>query len=100
MQVSEAFLNAFTIRHPDWVIDELDLSKEHLPDLSQKSVSGKYVLLEGKDLFGTLRESWEEVLQHIDRFKTADFFLISTPMWNFSIPYMLKHYICLLYTSS
>lgn len=96
LQVSEAFLDAFTNRHPDWVIDELNLPKEHLPDLSQKSVSGKYVLLEGKDLFGTLRESWEEVLQHIDRFKTADFFLISTPMWNFSIPYMLKHYIDLI----
>ncbi len=51
------------------------------------------MLLEGKDLFGSLKEAWEEVLQHIQRFLSANVYLITTPMWNFSIPYMLKHYI-------
>lgn len=96
LQVSRVFLEAFQERHPDWLIDELDLGKEELPPLSAKSISGKYVLLDGKDLYGTLKEAWNEIVQHIDRFKTADFFLISTPMWNFSIPYMLKHYIDLI----
>lgn len=96
LQVSEAFLEAFEQNHPGWVIDELNLSKEQLPSLSQKSVTGKYVLMGGKDLYGSLKETWGEILQHIDRFKTADLFLISTPMWNFSIPYMLKHYIDLI----
>lgn len=96
LQVSEVFLDAFREAHPDWLIDELDLSKEALPSLSEKSVSGKYVLLGGKELYGTLKELWGEIIQHIDRFKTADRFLISTPMWNFSIPYMLKHYIDLI----
>ena len=96
LQVARAFLDAFTEMHPDWVIDELDLSKEDLPSMSEKQVSGKYVLLSGKDLYGRLKESWVEIVQHIERFKTADFYLISTPMWNFSIPYMLKHYIDLI----
>jgi FMN-dependent NADH-azoreductase len=96
LQVSESFLEAFQESHPDWVIDELNLSKEKLPPLSMKSVSGKYILLEGKDLFGSLRETWAEIIQHIERFKTADFYLISTPMWNFHIPYMLKQYIDLI----
>jgi FMN-dependent NADH-azoreductase len=96
LQVSEVFLEAFEQNHPGWVIDELNLAKEQLPSLSQKSVSGKYVLMGGKDLFGSLKETWGEILQHIDRFKSADLFLISTPMWNFSIPYMLKHYIDLI----
>jgi FMN-dependent NADH-azoreductase len=96
LQVSDAFLDSFKETHPNWVIDELNLTKEKLPDLSLKSVSGKYILLEGKDLFGRSKELWAEIIQHIDRFKTADLFLISTPMWNFHIPYMLKHYIDLL----
>jgi FMN-dependent NADH-azoreductase len=96
LQVSEAFLESFQDSHRDWVIDELDLSKEELPSLSMKSISGKYVLLSGKDLYGTMKQTWGEIIQHIDRFKTADSFLISTPMWNFSIPYMLKHYIDLI----
>lgn len=96
LQVSESFLEAFKESHSGWVIDELNLSKENLPSLSQKSVSGKYVLMSGKDLYGSLKETWAEILQHIERFKTADLILISTPMWNFSIPYMLKQYIDLI----
>jgi len=93
LQVSEAFLEHFKQKRPDWVIDELNLSKETLPQLSMKRVDGKYVLLGGKDLYGDLKEAWKEILQHIDRFLSADYYLISTPMWNFHIPYMLKHYI-------
>ncbi len=93
LQVSEVFLSAFKERHPDWVIDELNLMKEEIPALSMKRVDGKYVLLEGKDLFGDLKESWEDILAHINRFLSADVYVISTPMWNFHIPYMLKHYI-------
>lgn len=96
LQISEPFLSAFLEKNPSWIVDELDLGKEDLPPLSMKSVSGKYVLLQGKEIFGSLRESWAEILQHIERFKTADLFLLSTPMWNFSIPYMLKHYIDLI----
>lgn len=96
LQVSEVFLKEFQTHHPDWMIDELDLAKEDLPSLNPKSVEGKYALLDGKELFGTLKETWIEILQHIERFKSSDLFLISTPMWNFSIPYQLKHYIDLI----
>jgi FMN-dependent NADH-azoreductase len=96
LQISKVFLDSFLKAHQDWIIDELNLAKEQLPQLTMKSVSGKYVLLSGKELFGSLKDSWAEIVQQIERFKTADFFLISTPMWNFNIPYMLKHYIDLI----
>lgn len=96
LQVSEAFLEVFAKSHPDWIIDHLDLAKEELPALTAKSVSGKYVLLQGKDLYGGLKEAWQEILQHIERFKTADIFLVSSPMWNYSVPYLLKQYIDLI----
>jgi len=93
LQVTEAFLNVFTEKHVDWVVEELDLSKEQLPSLTVKRVDGKYVLLAGKDLNGELKVVWQEIITHIERFMSADAYLISTPMWNFSIPYTLKHYI-------
>lgn len=93
LQVSKAFLEVFCGKHPECAIDTLNLAKEEIPPLSMKAVSGKYVLLSGKDLFGELKETWEEIIKHIERFLSADLYLISTPMWNFSIPYMLKHYI-------
>ena len=96
LQVSEKFLEAIRERYPECLIDELNLAKEELPQLSAKRVDGKYTLLAGKELYGSLREAWNEILQHIDRFMSADLYLISTPMWNFSIPYMLKQYIDLI----
>jgi len=93
LQVTEVFLETFKAKHPDWMIDEFDLQKEKLPPLTMKRVDGKYVLLGGKDLSGELKEAWEEIITQIERFLSADGCLISTPMWNFSIPYTLKHYL-------
>jgi FMN-dependent NADH-azoreductase len=93
LQISKAFLDEFQEKHHDWVFDELNLAKTTLPSLSMRRVDGKYMLLEGKNLFGEMKELWNEILVHIERFKSADLYLITTPMWNFSIPYTLKHYI-------
>lgn len=96
LQVSDVFLNLFRDKFPECFIDELNLCKEELPSLATKRVDGKYILLSGQSLFGEQRESWEGILQHIQRFLSADIYLISTPMWNFTVPYMLKHYIDLI----
>ena len=40
-----------------------------------------------------LASAWAGVRAIVDRFKSADKLLISVPMWNFGIPYALKHYI-------
>lgn len=61
--------------------------------MTLKRLDGKYVLLDGKELYGDLKDTWQEIISHIDRFLSADAYLISTPMWNFSVPYFLKHYI-------
>lgn len=93
LRVTEAFLEVFRQRHPDWVVDELNLASEALPSLIQRGVDGRYVLLEGQELYGSLKESWEQITGHITRFLSADAYLLSTPMWNFSIPYVLKEYL-------
>jgi FMN-dependent NADH-azoreductase len=93
LKITETFLNPFKKTHPDWAIERLNLAEEKLPSLTLKQVDGKYLLLGGKDLSGELKKAWEEIILHIERFSSADAYLISTPMWNFSIPYMLKQYI-------
>jgi FMN-dependent NADH-azoreductase len=92
LKVSKAFLEAFTKRHPEFNIDELNLFEETLPELSVKSIEGKYVLLGGGDLPKELKDSWRDIVAHIERFLSADLYLVSTPMWNFNIPYCLKRY--------
>lgn len=93
LQISQVFLENFRKKFPTCIIDELNVATESLSSLTVKVVSGKYVLLAGKDLSGELKTAWREVERHIERFLSADIYLISTPMWNFSIPYTLKHYI-------
>ena len=97
LKVSASFLSAFTKSHADWKIDTLNLFDEKLPELTVKSISGKYALLSGKDLTGDLKDSWKEIIKEIERFTSADAYLVSAPMWNFSIPYRLKHYIDIIF---
>lgn len=93
LKVSGAFLEILKKRHPDINIDELDLYKEHLPPLSVRQIDGKYILLSGKDLPEEYKGCWKIIVDNINRFLSADILLLSTPMWNFGIPYELKHYI-------
>jgi len=93
LRVTGAFLDEFEKNHTDWVVEDLDVTKEKLPVLTLKRLDGKYVLLGGNDLHGKLEEAWCEIVDQIERFKSADAYLLSTPMWNFNIPYMLKQYI-------
>lgn len=93
LQISNVFLKSLKQKHPDWTFDELRLEKEEIPSLTVKRVDGKYMLLLGKELFGEAKESWEEIIMHIERFLSADIYLLSTPMWNFTVPYPLKQYI-------
>lgn len=93
LKVSGVFLENFKKAHSDCKIEELNLSTQKLPPLTVKRVDGKYILLSGKDLFGEFKEAWEEIVLYIEQFLSADMYLISAPMWNFSIPYLLKHYI-------
>lgn len=93
LEVSRLFLNAFKEKQPLCSIDTLNLFEEKLPSLNMKRVDSKYMLLAGKDLYGEAKDSWDEILKQINRFLAADIYLISVPMWNFHIPYPLKHYI-------
>lgn len=93
LKVSQGFLEVFKNKRPDCVVDELNLFKEDLPVLTLKRVDGKYIVLTGRELFGKYKEAWQEIIVHIERFLCADAYLISTPMWNFNIPYLLKQYI-------
>ncbi|MFH1837474.1 MAG: NAD(P)H-dependent oxidoreductase [Candidatus Omnitrophota bacterium] len=93
LKVSKSFLTAFKEKYPDAEIEELDLFKDPLPEIALKEVTGKYVLLSGGKLEGELKDAWDNILKHIDQFTSQDAYLISTPMWNFGIPYKLKQYV-------
>ncbi|OIO37120.1 MAG: hypothetical protein AUJ75_04760 [Candidatus Omnitrophica bacterium CG1_02_49_10] len=93
LKVSGAFIDGLNKRYPGCRVDTLDLFGEKIPPLTAKRLDGKYTLLGGGDLSGESKDAWKEIISHIERFASADGYLISAPMWNFGIPYVLKHYI-------
>lgn len=92
LQIAEALLENLR-RQTEIEIDELNVFSEPLPEMNVTRVGGKYMLMSGQELSGEAEKSWAEIVACIDRLKAADIVVISTPMWNFSIPYRLKHYI-------
>ncbi|MDD3294884.1 MAG: NAD(P)H-dependent oxidoreductase [Geobacteraceae bacterium] len=93
LQVSGAFLRAFAAQHPDCLVETLNLFEAELPPLAANQVDGKYALMGGKDLTGDLALAWKNILRFIEQFLSADAYLLSVPMWNFGVPYILKHYL-------
>lgn len=92
LKISRVILDRFQRLYPDGKIDVLDLFATPLPSMTRTEVGGKYRLLSGKDFDPETRQAWEPIEAHIKRFQAADIVLISTPMWNFGPPYVLKHY--------
>ena len=91
-----AFLERFHATRPDWDIDTLDLWREPLPEFDGAALSAKYARQGGQPFDAAQREAFAVIERMAMRFALADRVLISTPMWNFGIPYKLKHWIDLI----
>ena len=91
--VAEAFLDAYSAANPDHEIDKMDLWDTELPELNMAMIDAKYRLLDGDELDEREANAWRAVVATFNRINSADKIVISTPMWNFNVPYKLKHLI-------
>ncbi len=92
-QAATAFLDAYKAAHPGDTVEVLDLWAADLPAFNGATLDAKYAVMGGKDFTAEQANAWGRVVAAADHFKAADKIVISTPMWNFSVPYVLKHYI-------
>lgn len=92
-QVAEAFIATYRQTHPDDEILTVNLFETDLPKFDGFTIQAKYSLMHGKEYSPEEKHAWELVETLINDFKDADKYLVSVPMWNFSIPYRLKQYI-------
>ena len=91
---ARVFLDRFRQARPDWDIDVMNLWKDHLPEFEGYILEAKYARLGGRGLHTTRSATPLRIAERIAvRFALADRVLISTPMWNFGIPYKLKQWI-------
>jgi FMN-dependent NADH-azoreductase len=93
LKISYTFLEALQAKYADLSVEEIDLFHEELPAFNGKNVETKYKMMSGQPIDDKHKESWSNVENTIQHFLSADIYVISSPMWNLSIPYVLKHYI-------
>ncbi|KQR78702.1 FMN-dependent NADH-azoreductase [Burkholderia sp. Leaf177] len=92
-QVAQAFIEVWKERHPDGAVDELNVWEIDLPVFDGPVLEAKYAGIEGRPLDAAQADAWRAVHTLAERFRQADVILFSVPMWNFGIPYRLKHLI-------
>lgn len=77
-------------------IDLLDVWKEDLPPFDGDALEAKYAGLSGQPLTDSQKAAWVAIDKLGTRFRAADVILLSVPMWNFGVPYRLKHLVDLV----
>jgi FMN-dependent NADH-azoreductase len=92
-RAARAFLTGYRAAHPADSVETLDLWQADIPAFDVTAASGKYKVLRGLPHSDQEADAWRRVLKTIEHFKAADKILLSSPMWNFSVPYRLKQYI-------
>ena len=80
-KLANVFIEEYKSNNPDDEIITLDLYKENIKHLDGEMLRGIFA---GED---------NEVKRHAELFASADKYVIAAPMWNLSIPSILKSYI-------
>ena len=93
IEVSQAFLKAWQASHPGGTVDVLDVWNTPLPEFDGAALDAKYAGLAGQPLSPEQAAVWAQLKALADRFHRADRLVVSAPMWNYTIPYKLKHLI-------
>jgi FMN-dependent NADH-azoreductase len=91
--VANAFIEEYRKTHTDDTVETIDLWRTPLPEFDGEVIDSKYVILHGLEHTESQKLAWNAVEKVISQFTGADKYLFSLPMWNFGIPYKLKHYI-------
>lgn len=93
IEIAGTFISEYERSHPGDVVERVDLWDTSLPEFDGHVIDSKYVILHGLEHTDEQKQAWKAVENVISQFTGADKYLFSLPMWNFGIPYKLKHYI-------
>jgi len=91
--VANSYIESFKAASPDNTVSTINVWEMNLPEFDVERLNAKYSFMHGQNPSNQETAAWQEIVSLTDQFKDADCYLYSVPMWNFSIPYKLKHYI-------
>ncbi len=91
--VATAWLEAYRQAHPDDTVDTINVWDIDLPPFDADMIAAKFAVLRAQNATAPQQALWARAVAVSQRFNAADCYLFSLPMWNFGIPYRLKHFI-------
>ncbi len=94
--MAKAFLNSYRQARPEDHIEVLDLFQADIPPFYAPQAKAKYAVSAGQAPRDEAEAAWQPVIRTINHFKGFDKYVLSSPMWNFGVPYRLKQYIDVL----
>ena len=92
-KIALAYLEQAKTNIPDLELNNINPWSLDLPEFNGEMLDAKYSVIRGDNPSDGEISAWSRVKNIFDEFNDADHYLFSVPMWNFNIPYKLKHYI-------
>ena len=92
-KIAQAYIEQAKKNIPDLELNHINPWSLNLPEFDGDMLNAKYSVIRGTDPSADEVSAWSNVKKIFDEFNNADHYLFSVPMWNFNIPYKLKHYI-------
>ena len=78
---------------PALTVNAIDLVHTQLPLVDGPVALAKGSVAAGSHLTPTQQRAWQAITPWATEFLAADEVVLATPMWNFSLPYPVKHYL-------
>lgn len=89
--IARELLNAYAASNPQSTFDTTDVWRLDLPPFDAIMIAAKFAVLRTQDATPEQKERWAQAVSVSQAFNRADSYVFSLPMWNFGIPYRLKH---------
>jgi FMN-dependent NADH-azoreductase len=93
LAIAATFLDELRATHPDVTVEHWDLWDGTLPEFGPSAAAAKMAIFGGADPEGDEATAWRAARDTFERFDSADYYLFTVPMWNASVPYILKQFI-------
>lgn len=92
-RIAAEFLATYLRAQPSVEVQRLNLWEDQLPVYGGRGAAAKMTVFSGQTPEGDLAQAWADVERVFAPFEEADEYLFTVPMWNASVPWVLKHLI-------
>lgn len=91
--VARELVSAYRELHPSRSVATVDVWDLDLPEFDATMIAAKFAVLRSQDATDAQRAQWARAVRLSEAFNQAQCYVFSLPMWNYGVPYRLKHYI-------